>query len=144
MELNLSQSAAQQSQQYNQKASQRAFQVGTPVWLTVPTAGKLQPRWEGNWIVKSVISPSNLEITDGKRERVVHVNRVRRRIQPGLQDECPSSGNQGNKLTSILEEWEEPQIDHYPAVQEPVEILSPTRYPSQNRRPPQFYRPSIA
>ena len=32
---------------YDERASLRIFQVGDMVWLSVPTAGKLDPKWEG-------------------------------------------------------------------------------------------------
>ena len=33
---------------YNQHVQQRSFQVGDTVWLALPTAGKLDPKWEGD------------------------------------------------------------------------------------------------
>ena len=30
----------------------RSFAVGDPVWLYIPTASKLDPRWVGEWINK--------------------------------------------------------------------------------------------
>ena len=51
------------------------------MWLSIPTAGKLDPRWEGKWKVKIMRSPVTMEITDGKRTKVVHVNRLQPRIQ---------------------------------------------------------------
>ena len=41
-----------------------------PVWLSVPTAGKLSPQWEGKWTMKTVLSQINMEITDGKRNNL--------------------------------------------------------------------------
>ena len=38
--------------------------VGDPVWLSIPTAGKLSLRCEGKWTVKTVLSQINIEITD--------------------------------------------------------------------------------
>ena len=60
----------------------RQFKIGDPVWLSIPTAGKLNPRWEGNWRFSSVKSPVTMEIMDGKRSRVVHINRLHHRVQP--------------------------------------------------------------
>ena len=42
-----------------------SFQVGDDVWLSLPRAGKLDPKWEGNWKVVSVKNPVNVEISDG-------------------------------------------------------------------------------
>ena len=44
--------------------------------LSVPTRGKLDPKWEGGWLVKSVKGLVNVEISDGKRTKFVHVNRL--------------------------------------------------------------------
>ena len=32
----------------------RKFNVGDSVWLSLPTASKLQPKWTGDWIVSNV------------------------------------------------------------------------------------------
>ena len=32
----------------------RPFQVGDSVWLSISTAGKWDPRWEGKWVVHSI------------------------------------------------------------------------------------------
>ena len=52
------------------KARGRKFKIGEAVWLSIPTAGKLQSRWEGMWIVKAIKSEVNLEISDGVRTKV--------------------------------------------------------------------------
>ena len=79
---NTTAAAQQQKNNYNKNSSPRAFSVGDPIWLLIPTARKLQPRWEGNWIIKDIIGPVNLKISDGKRTKVVHTNQVQRHIQP--------------------------------------------------------------
>ncbi len=60
----------------------RTFAVGDSVCLSVPTAGKVGPQWEGRWKIKSVKGPVTMEITDGQRTRVVHTNRLQHRTQP--------------------------------------------------------------
>ena len=55
--------------------------VGDPMWLSVPTAGKLSPRWEGKWTVKTVLSQINMEITDGRQNKVAHINHLQHCIQ---------------------------------------------------------------
>ena len=60
----------------------RLFSVGDPVWLSIPTAGKLDPHWEGKWKIHAIPGPVTYVIYDGTRYRAVHVNRLRRRIQP--------------------------------------------------------------
>ena len=67
---------------YDRSSTSRAFTPQELVWLSIPTAGKLQPRWEGKWKVVEMKGPVTVEITDGRRTKVVHVNRVRHRNQP--------------------------------------------------------------
>ena len=83
VETNLAEAAARQKMMYDKHSTYRYFDVGDMVWLSVPTAGKLDPRWEGNWMISAVKSPVTIEITDGKRKKVVHVNRLHHRVQPG-------------------------------------------------------------
>ena len=42
--------ASKQKSSYN-KSNQHSFKVNDPIWLPVPTTGKLDPKWEGNWKV---------------------------------------------------------------------------------------------
>ena len=35
---------------YDKHIRTRSFVSGDPVWLSIPTAGKLDPRWEGRWV----------------------------------------------------------------------------------------------
>ena len=72
---------------YDQNSAERSFKVGDLVCLSITTAGKLDPRWEGKWKVKSMKSPVTIEITDGKRTKVVHVNRLQPRIQPSVEED---------------------------------------------------------
>ena len=68
------------------KAQLHSFNVGDLVWLSQPTAGKLDPRWDGSWIIKSFHSPVTLQITNGKLDKVVHINHLCHRIQPPCQE----------------------------------------------------------
>ena len=79
---NLAAAASQQKSAYDYHTCSRQFAVGDPVWLSIPTAGKLDPRWEGRWEITSIKSSTNVEITDGQRTKVVHINRVHYQIQP--------------------------------------------------------------
>jgi len=79
---NLTKCAEQQKRQYDRHTFPRSFKPGDPVWLLVPIARKLQPRWDEKWIISKVKGPCNLELTDGHQSKVVHVNCVRHRIQP--------------------------------------------------------------
>ena len=78
------------------------------MWLSIPTAGKLQSRWEGMWIVKAIKSEVNLEISDGVRTKIVHVNRIHHRLQPQPGDDAsPADDSEGHNS------WVPPQIDHF-------------------------------
>ena len=63
---NLAIAAEQQKAAYDQRSSPRTLRAGDLVWLSVPTAGKLDPKWEGDWKVQSVKSPLNVELTVGR------------------------------------------------------------------------------
>ena len=52
------------------------------MWLSQPAAGKLDPHWDGSWTVQSIHSSVTLQITNGKMDKVVHINRLHHRIQP--------------------------------------------------------------
>ena len=49
VETHLTQAAQKQKTTYDHKATQQSFTVGEQVWLASPTAGKLDPKWEGEW-----------------------------------------------------------------------------------------------
>ena len=42
-----------QKKYYDKQSSSRKFGVSDHVWLSVPVAGKLDPKWEGGWKVTS-------------------------------------------------------------------------------------------
>ena len=86
VESNLAAAADQQKSSYDAHSSLRNFNIGDHVCLSVPTAGKLDPQWKGNWTIKSIKSPVNVEITDGQQSRVVHIDHVRRCVQTAPQE----------------------------------------------------------
>ena len=69
-------SAHRQKVDYDRHSAEQPFKPGDLVWLSVPTAGKLNLQWEGNWTVRRVKSPVTVEISDGERTKVVHTNRL--------------------------------------------------------------------
>ena len=97
VELNNVQASTHQKRHFDQSTQPRTFTVGDLVWLSVPTAGKLEPKWEGEWVIQSVQS----KINDGKRTKTVHINCLRPRLQTGtstlLVDQLP------------IPTWEPPQ-----------------------------------
>ena len=62
----LTQAAHSQKLHYDQHTKQPTFVAGKAVWLSIPTAGKLDPRWEGEWVIKSMKSPVTAKIYDGR------------------------------------------------------------------------------
>ena len=104
------------------------------MWLTSPTAGKLDPKWEGDWEVQAVNGPATYTIGDGKRTKTVHddVNRLRPRIQPSLRT-APKS-----KMEKVSQ-WSPPSVEHViiDTEKSPVGL----RYPTRDRRAPDWFRP---
>ena len=133
VETNLAEAAAHQKMTYDKHSTYRHFDVGDMVWLSVPTAGKLDPRWEGNWKISAVKSPVTMEITDGRRKKVVHVNRLHHRVQPGC--------DKGEKVSADPQTpWTPPQMEHF-VVPEPAPVPPLRRNPPRNRRPPDYFEP---
>ena len=128
----LAKAAKQQKQQYDRFTTSRSFKAGDPVWLSIPTAGKLQPRWDGGWTVTKVKGPCNLELTNGHHMKVVHVNRVRYRKQPD-QTLDPSIPMQSQR-------WNSPSIDHCFVPSPENDSSLQRRYPLRERHPPDWLR----
>ena len=120
-----------QKSYYDKHTKAPSFVVNDKVWLSVPTAGKLQPKWEGGWRVMSVKSTVTIQITDGRRSKVVHSNRLQHRIQ------ATANSSESAVTERISPPWTPPQVEHF--IEESASSAS--RYPSRIRRPPQFYRP---
>ena len=78
VEVHIAESANRQKVDYDRHSAEWQFKSGDLVSLSVPTAGKLDQRWEGSWIVRSIKSSVTVEITDGERTKVVHTNRLHR------------------------------------------------------------------
>ena len=81
VETQLAKAAHKQKTAYNQHTHQRTLKIGHPVWLSSPTASKLDCKWEGGWEIQSIQGPATYTITDGTRTKTVHVNRLRPRTQ---------------------------------------------------------------
>ena len=58
VETNIAEKADHQKISYDHHVKTRSFQVGDSVWLSIPTAGKLDPRWEGKWVMHSIPGPT--------------------------------------------------------------------------------------
>ena len=123
------QASNKQKQYFDEHTSLRTFKQGDPVWLSVPTAGKLDARWEGEWIIQSVVSPTTYTIGDGNRSKTVHINRLRPRLQ--------TSSNSTLTLQPLQKDWSPPSVEH----QFVEDDLPEPRYPTRERRPPDRYHP---
>ena len=123
---NISASAQQQKLHYDKHSHVHSFVAGASVWLSIPTRGKLQPKWQGKWEVLEIKSPTDVKITNGQVTKVVHVNRLRHRKQP-QHTSAPVTDIPSNT-------WFPPQVDHHII----LDLIPPVqhRYPQCIRRPP--------
>ena len=136
VDVNLTKAALSHKRAYDQHSANlpQLFAVNDPVWLSIPTAGKLDPRWEGGWIVKSVKNPENIEITNSKTTKVVHINRIQSRHIPSTATPEPTQPNDSKDRRSPAQHWTPPSNEHFciPAPTPQVQH----RYPQRARRPP--------
>ena len=112
------------------------FTVGDPVWLSVPTAGKLDPKWEGEWVIQSVKSPISMEIKHSRNTtKVVHTNRLQHRNVPSN-----ATSLQSDPHTNVRDQQREPLIiDHAYLHVPPPAAIAPRRYPQRHRAQPDQY-----
>ena len=125
VEAHMVEKATAQKTSYDDHSKQRTFKVGDPVWLSQPTAGKLDPKWDGSFTVKSIYSPVTLQISNGKTTKVVHLNRLRHRLQPANHDTV-------HPVTLQAPPWTAPQITHV----ELDNLAESRRYPLRVRNQP--------
>ena len=76
----------------------------------------------------SVKSPVTIEISNGRKSKVVHSNRLQHSVQAAANS---SESTVTNKAVPL---WTPPQVEHF--IEETVNPSN--RYPSRQRRPPQF------
>ena len=125
--------AQQQKVQYDKHSHVRSFVPGDPVWLSIPTSGKLQPRWQGNWEVVEIKNSVDIKVSDGNKTKVVHANRLQHRNQPSHDSTVSTT-----ITDTISNSWFPPQVDH-----QIISVPPPSqgRYPQRVRRPPDWLRP---
>ena len=111
VEAHIVESAHWQKVDYNGHSAEWPFKPVDQVWLSVPTAGKLDPQWEGNWMVRRVKSPVIVEISDGKRTKVVTTNCLHRRIQPEVNSLPGIIPNPATWASNSSQSWQPPGID---------------------------------
>ena len=133
VETNLAAAAHHQKSVHDRNSSKPHFSVGDPVWLSIPTAGKLDPCWEGKWNINSIKSPINMEISDRKCVKVVHSNRLQHQIHP----DPTNTTSLAPSTIHPSPQWEAPTVEHF--------FNSPTtlpfrRYPQRERRPPNQFQ----
>ena len=104
VEANTVEVAERQKLMYDLHTKSHSFKEGDAVWLSVPTAGKLEPRWEGGWKVTKIKSPVNVQISSGHHSKMVQVNRLHHWIQPNLQDK--------EDAQTRAYQWNPPQAEH--------------------------------
>ena len=128
VETNLAEAAHLQRSSDVHRTQARLFSVGDPVWLFIPTAGKLNPHWEGKWRIHAIPGPVTYVNYDGTRYRTVHVNCLRCRVQPDLESTPIHTPSEQNHTT-----WRAPTVEHH------IPIVDPDgerQYPQRIRRPP--------
>jgi len=80
--------------------------------------------------VTSVKNPVTVSIFDGKRNKVVHINRLQHRAQPMESDKHATD-------SSPLEQWRPPEVEHF--IEEA--LAGPHHKSPRTRRPTDYYRP---
>jgi len=60
----LTANAQQQKMYYDKHTCVCSFSPGDLIWLSVPTCGKLQPKWQGKLKIIELKNPVNAKITD--------------------------------------------------------------------------------
>ena len=133
-DANTVQAGAAQKTAFDSHAKLRFFKEGDTVWLSVPKSSKLESKWEGKWLIKSVKNEINMEITDGSRTRIVRINRLQHRNQRQYNEVPP-------KDYPTIDVWNAPQIDHIITSDLPREDLpeKQRRYPTRQKRQPDRY-----
>ena len=104
-----------------------SFNVDDPVWLSILTAEKLDPRLDRKWRIHAIPGPVTFVI-HGARYKTVHVNLLRRRIQPDLESTPIQTGSDQNHTI-----WNAPTVEHHITIDDP---LNEQQYPQHVRRPP--------
>jgi len=116
---------------YDKHSYSRKFGVNDYVWLSIPVAGKLDPKWEGGWKVTigctrcwSLLMWTALFLLPSE---IVTFT--------GLFILVESDQHVADSLP--FEQWTPPEVEHF------IEETStgPRRSPPRTRRPPDYYCP---
>lgn len=87
-----------------------------------------RPQVRGGQIVKAIQGPTTYVISDGKKDRTVHINRLRKQNQLTLHSSESSDDNPHETV------WHPAMIEHEVVVSE-----EERRYPQCNRRAPDHF-----
>ena len=131
----LAQTAYSQKLHCDQHTKKYTFVAGDSVWLPILTAGKLDPRWEGERAMKCMKSPIPAEVCNGWHTIVVYANRLQYSFAPGQHETAVSSDiEHAHECT----DWAPPSVKHVLLL--PVNQTMMTRYLQSIRRPFHWYR----
>ena len=131
----LAQTAYSQKLHCDQHTKKHTFVAGDSVWLPILTAGKLDPRWEGERAMKCMKSPIPAEVCNGWHTIVVYANRLQYSFAPGWHETAVSSDiEHAHECT----DWAPPSVKHVLLL--PVNQTMMTRYLRSIRRPFHWYR----
>ena len=111
---NSASAAHRQQQGYNRLTKLQQFTPGDLVWLSVPTAGKLTPHWEGQWKVDEVKNSVNVKISNDSQSKVVHVNRLRHHVQPSSDKATTKDSDQHIDIEHSIVTETNPPARQYP------------------------------
>ncbi|KAL5477314.1 hypothetical protein EMCRGX_G024098 [Ephydatia muelleri] len=104
VDTHLQQAAQHQKAAYDRHTKVRSFQVRAACLVVSSNSGKVGSQMGGKWKVTRMMSPVTVEISDGNRVRVVHVNRMQPRLQSGTMEQA----EEGHRKP-----WSPPQVDHF-------------------------------
>ncbi len=102
---------------------------GIPFGYSSPMRGSFGHDGKGGGKIGVVKRPVNMEIIDGKRTKVVHINQLQYRMQP----QC---GECDRDTSSASGEWSPSQVENIVIPPMPPEAPPPWRYPLRQRYPP--------
>jgi len=125
----LTQAAHSQKYHYDQHNKQSIFVAGDSVWLSIPTAGKLGPKWEGEWVIKSMRSPKSVMVDVIELCTLIVYDIIL--LQANVKQLC--------LVTLCTQMIVQIGLDH--VILPPVDQIMTTRYHQRDRRPPDRYRP---
>lgn len=78
---NLTIAQSRQAEYYNKHTKPREFEVNDKVLLLLPEAhNKLQMKWKGPFVVTAKLGGLNYKVQTGKREKIFHVNLLKKYI----------------------------------------------------------------